>query len=498
MEKYEVIRTLGKGTGGKVLLATEMGSGRHVAIKEIILDPKKKTRTKEAVLKEASILAHLKHPHVVSLQESFFDPSEEQLFIVQDFCDGGTLRDEIVATKEKNSSFSEQQIMQWFVQLTMALHHIHSKRVLHRDLKSQNVFLTKKGVVKIGDFGISRMMENSFDMAQTICGTPCYLSPELCQDVPYSSKADVWALGCLLFEMCVLRYAFEANNYLSLMYKIVKVDHGEIPSQYSSSLAELIKQLLAKSPDDRPSAGTVLNLPFVQEHLAIFIKEKERQLLETAPGSKNKSPNLLHRPLSAERIRSLDENGRKGEKSRCKSAQPMNRRQREVTAEEKNEVNQAKEEDNSWEYTDDFESDESDSDEDSEMNGDSAKKPLSAAKLRENRDDEEGDNAYPDDFEDDSDEEVLDDILSNARAAQDAEEEEIVEDIETPSSCKQKLKEQMINVIGEKRFEEVRERCARRELGGDQRPEFERLDGSEMMETCYLVNELFIDSEDVN
>ncbi|XP_078363568.1 serine/threonine-protein kinase Nek1-like isoform X2 [Oculina patagonica] len=509
MEKYEVIRTLGKGAGGRVLLATEKEDKRHVAIKEIILDPNKKNKTKDAVLKEASILAHLKHPHVVSLQESFFDSSEELLFIVQDFCDGGTLQDQIVNAREKNSPFSEEQIMQWFIQMTMALHHIHSKKVLHRDLKSQNVFLTKKGVIKIGDFGISRMMENTFDMAQTCCGTPCYLSPELCQDMPYSSKADVWALGCLLFEMCALRYAFDASNFVSLFYKIVKVDHGEVPSQYSSSLEALIKQLLAKSPDDRPSAGTVLNLSFVQEHLAVFIKEKEnlqealhaKQLLKTTAGNRNKSPSMPQRPSSAAGIKSPDENG-KMTKARCKSAQPMNRGHQQTASEEKKEIDSVKQAEDPGEYSDDFDesADEEYSDEfeeESELNGDSLKKPMSATKHKEKRDEQEFEDEYPDDFEDDSEEEVLDDILTNARAAQDAEvEEELVEDTDRPSSCKQKLKEHVITVLGERMFEEVRERFARGELEGDQRPEFEKLTGSEMMETCYLVNELFIGPEE--
>ncbi|CAH3188936.1 unnamed protein product, partial [Porites evermanni] len=119
MERYDVIKTIGKGAGGKVLLATEKNSSRHVAIKEIILDPNKKNRTKEAVLKEASILAHLKHPHVVSLQESFFDPSEEKLFIVQDFCDGGTLHEKIVSARENNSPFSENQIMQVSINISL-------------------------------------------------------------------------------------------------------------------------------------------------------------------------------------------------------------------------------------------------------------------------------------------------------------------------------------------------------------------------------------------
>ncbi|KAJ7380843.1 hypothetical protein OS493_007233 [Desmophyllum pertusum] len=477
MDRFEVIRTIGKGAGGRVFLATEKESSRHVAIKEIILDPNKKNRTKEAVLKEASILAHLKHPHVVLLQESFFDSSEEQLFIVQDFCDGGTLHDQIVHAREKNAPFTEEQIMQWFIQMTMALHHIHSKKVLHRDLKSQNVFLTKKGVIKIGDFGIARMMENTFDMAQTCCGTPCYLSPELCQDMPYSSKADVWALGCLLFEMCALRYAFDASNFVSLFYKIVKVDHGEVPSQYSSSLGDLIQQLLAKSPDERPSAGTILNLSFVQEHLAVFIKEKEnlqealhaKQLLKTAAGNRNKSPSMHQRPSSAAGIKSPDENG-KVTKARCKSAQPMNRGNQQIPLQENKEVDPIKLADDPGEYSDDFDesADEEYSDEfdeDSELNGDSLKKPMSATKLKEKRDDEEAENEYPDDFEDDSEEEVLDDILTNARAAQDAEvvEEEFVEDVDRPPSCKQKLKEHVITVIGEKNVRgSTRKVCSRR------------------------------------
>ncbi|CAH3161385.1 unnamed protein product [Porites lobata] len=508
MESYDVIKTIGKGASGTVLLATEKKSSRHVAIKEITLDPNKKNRTKEAVLKEASILAQLKHPHVVSFQESFFDPSEETLFIVQDFCDGGTLHDKIVSARESNSPFSEKQIMQWFVQMAMALQHIHSKKVLHRDLKPQNVFLTKKDVVKIGDFGIAKMLENTFDVAQTWCGTPCYLSPELCQNVPYSSKADVWALGCLLLEMCVLQYAFNAGSLISLFCKIVKVDHAEVPSQYSSSLSSLVSLLLSKSQDERPSAGAILKLPFVKEHLAILIKEREalnaKQLLKTTGGSRNKSPSSHQRPSSASVIKSLDKKGRML-RGRCKSAQPMNRRQQQVIVQEKKDVDQTNVADDPGEYSDDFDEldDEEYSDESDEgSNGDSPKKPVSAAKKEENGEDEEAEVEYPDDFEDDSEEEILDDILTNARAAQDAEavEEEIVEDLDRPLSCKQKLKEQVISFIGEKTFEEVRERFARGEMGSDQteRPEFEKLSGSEMMETCYLVNELFIGPEDDN
>lgn len=386
--------------------------------------------------------------------------------------------------------------MQWFVQMAMGLCHIHSKKVLHRDLKPQNVFLTKKGVVKIGDFGIAKMMENTFDMAQTCCGTPFYLSPELCQDMPYSSKADIWALGCLLFEMCALHHAFEAANLISLSYKIMKVEYGEVPSQYSSSLATLIKQLLTKAPDDRPSAGTLLNHPFVQEHLAAFIKEKEniqealhaKLLLNAAPGNRIKLPNVKQRPSSAEGQRKSSNQNGSVARARCKSAQSTRLAQPAVS--ENEETDHTKQDDDVDEYPDDFE----ESDDEDDFDEEFQKRPTSFATL----DEKEHDYEYPDDFEEDSEEEILDDILTNARAAKDAEvgEEENIEDLDSPVSCKQKLKEEMINVIGEKIFEEVCEKVARRKYDDDQSREFEKLDGSDMMQTCYLVNELFIQQEE--
>lgn len=211
---------------------------------------------------------------------------------------------------------------------------------------------------------------------------------------------------------------------------------------------------------------------------------------------------MPQRPSSATGIKSPDVN-RKLTKVRCKSAQPMHRRLQPIPTEEKKDVSPVRQLEDPGEYSDDFDdSDDEDYsdefDDDRELNGDSPKKPLSAAKLKESEVEEEPENEYPDDFEDDSEEEALDDILTNARAAQDGEvaEEEVVEDSDGSLSCKQKLKEHVITVIGEKMFEEVRERFARGELETDQRPEFEQVTGSEMMETCYLVNELFIGSEE--
>ena len=123
----------------------------------------------------------------------------------------------------------------------MALLYIHEKKILHRDIKTQNIFLTSNGTVKLGDFGISKVLENSITSANTVVGTPYYLSPEACENLPYSSKSDIWALGCVLYELCTLKHAFDASNLLSLVYKIVKGDYESIPALYSKDMRQLVK-----------------------------------------------------------------------------------------------------------------------------------------------------------------------------------------------------------------------------------------------------------------
>ena len=135
-----------------------------------------------------------------------------------------------------DTQFSEGVILNWFLQTCMALMYIHQKKILHRDIKTQNIFLTSNGTIKLGDFGISKILENSITQAKTTVGTPYYLSPEACQNQNYNSKSDVWALGCVLYELCTLKHAFDASNLLGLVYKIVKGTYEPIPKIYSERL----------------------------------------------------------------------------------------------------------------------------------------------------------------------------------------------------------------------------------------------------------------------
>ena len=125
---------------------------------------------------------------------------------------------------------------------------------------------SRNETVKLGDFGISKEIDHTLDKANTCVGTPCYLSPELCQDIPYNFKSDIWALGCLVFEMCALKPAFDAANLISLFYKIVNGKYSSLPNTCSISLKELVAKILVRDPKERPTANQLLRLPILQRY----------------------------------------------------------------------------------------------------------------------------------------------------------------------------------------------------------------------------------------
>ena len=134
---------------------------------------------------------------------------------------GGDLGDKIKEGKASGKLFPEEQVLNWFTQIVLAMKHVHDRKIIHRDIKSQNVFLTKSGMAKLGDFGVARVMNNTRDLAATVIGTPYYLSPEIVQSNSYDMKTDIWSLGVLLYEMCACRPPFNGENLHMLAIQIV-------------------------------------------------------------------------------------------------------------------------------------------------------------------------------------------------------------------------------------------------------------------------------------
>ncbi|NWT64032.1 NEK1 kinase, partial [Prunella himalayana] len=266
MDKYIKVRKIGEGSFGKAILVRAKENGQQYVIKEINIS-KMSNKEREESRREVAVLANMKHPNIVLYRESF----EENgcLYIVMDYCEGGDLFKKINA--QKGILFSEDQILDWFVQICLALKHIHDRKILHRDIKSQNIFLTKDGTIQLGDFGIARVLNSTAELARTCIGTPYYLSPEICQNKPYNNKSDIWALGCVLYEMCTLKHAFEAGNMKNLVLKIISGPFPPVSMHYSYDLRNLLSQLFKRNPRNRPSVNSILEKNFIAKRVEKFL-----------------------------------------------------------------------------------------------------------------------------------------------------------------------------------------------------------------------------------
>ena len=289
-ERYALIKLLGEGSYGKCFLVQGQSQSTPYVIKQIDIRHMNPVE-KEETIKEAGILGSLDHPYIVKLKEAYIS-KKGKLCIVMDYADGGDLSS-IIKTRH-GERFPENQVLDWFVQLCLALKHIHDRKILHRDLKSQNIFLMKNGSIKLGDFGIAKILSQTMENAKTMVGTPYYLSPELIDNKPYNFKSDIWSLGVLLYEMCALEPPFVSNSIHGLALKIVRGVYSPLPTEYSRDLRTLLGFLLAIEPRDRPNIHQVLKMPIVLSRI--------QSLLSASKLKEEFSHTILHnRPVTEER-----------------------------------------------------------------------------------------------------------------------------------------------------------------------------------------------------
>ena len=170
------------------------------------------TRKKKSRLCKRRRLWNLYDTRTLLVLKKYIKLNQNKLCIVMEFADGGDLQSKIKELKDSKSRFSEDEILNIFTQIWLAIKHLHDRKILHRDLKSQNIFLTKNGIVKLGDFGIAKVLSHTKENVQTIVGTPYYLSPEIVENNPLNYKSDIWSLGILLYEMCALQPPFNGTS----------------------------------------------------------------------------------------------------------------------------------------------------------------------------------------------------------------------------------------------------------------------------------------------
>ncbi|XP_048724617.2 serine/threonine-protein kinase 36 isoform X4 [Caretta caretta] len=254
MEKYHVLEMIGEGSFGRVYKGRRKYSAQVVALKFI---PKVGRSEKELknLQREIEIMRGLHHPNIVQMLDSF--ETDKEVVVVTDYAEG-----ELFQILEDDGNLPEDQVQGIAAQLVSALYYLHSHRILHRDMKPQNILLSKGGVIKLCDFGFARAMSINTMVLTSIKGTPLYMSPELVQEKPYDHTADLWSVGCILYELFVGTPPFYTNSIFQLVSLIIK-DPIKWPKTMSPSFKNFLQGLLMKDPCQRLSWPELLHHPFI-------------------------------------------------------------------------------------------------------------------------------------------------------------------------------------------------------------------------------------------
>ncbi|XP_048035564.1 serine/threonine-protein kinase ppk11-like [Megalobrama amblycephala] len=257
--EYTIIRELGQGNSGRAFLVKNPEED-FLVVKEIYYRHNRNFNL-EAVKNEIDVLKNLHHGYVVGYEGSFEDRESGFFYIVSEYCAGGDLF-KMMQTQNNIGFFEEQQILEWLVQICLALQYLHKNNVLHRDIKPQNVFLTEDGYINLGDFGCSKVRQSADEYATSVVGAELYTSPEIYQN-RHNSKSDIWSLGWLIHDLCMLDVWSNIIERRCVHANSLRGTKPDISNRYSNNLQTLIKEMLSCDPRDRPSADEILAKPFL-------------------------------------------------------------------------------------------------------------------------------------------------------------------------------------------------------------------------------------------
>ncbi|XP_033115917.1 serine/threonine-protein kinase Nek2-like [Anneissia japonica] len=276
LEDYEILYKIGSGSYGTCKKIRRKADGKILLWKEMDYGTMTETE-KQMLVSEVNLLRELKHQHIVRYYDRIVDRSHSTIYIVMEFCEGGDLSAIISKCKRDRKYLEEDFVWKILSQTTLALQECHrrgsGRAILHRDLKPANVFLDANHNVKLGDFGLARVLSHDTSFAKTFVGTPYYMSPEQMNHQSYNEKSDIWSLGCLIYELCALSPPFTAVNQKALAVKIKDGTFKSIPHQYSADLNTLIFQMLKVNSILRPSIEEILKHP----RLSSIRKEKDKR-----------------------------------------------------------------------------------------------------------------------------------------------------------------------------------------------------------------------------
>ena len=275
LNDYEILKQIGAGAFSTVSLVKSKKDNLIYALKRVELN-KMMPNEKDNSLNEIRLLASVNHINIISYKESFYEESTNTLNLILEYADAGDLQSKISAHKAVQKYFSEKTIWTIFIQMVRGIKVLHDKNIIHRDLKSANIFLMKNGVCKLGDLNVSKQVQTGLLKTQT--GTPYFASPEVWSGKPYGLKSDIWSLGCILYQMTTLKMPFQGNNFKEVYNNVLKCKYSPLPKIYSEDLDYIIKKLLQIDPVKRPNAKEILEEPIIKNKIRILFSNSEKEI----------------------------------------------------------------------------------------------------------------------------------------------------------------------------------------------------------------------------
>ncbi|KAG2454506.1 hypothetical protein HYH02_000353 [Chlamydomonas schloesseri] len=284
-DDYKQLRQIGKGAFGTAHIVEHKVTGERFVLKRVRL-ARQSAKERQCSVRELLLLSNLRHRNVLDFKGCWVEGGCNLCLLVE-LCESGDLFTQIKLRAQSGVHFSEEHLQEMAVQLLSAVAYLHRSSIAHRDLKSSNVLITGEGCLKLADFGLSTVLHDDGTgqlLTKTVVGTPNYMSPCVLQEKPYGMPNDIWGLGCVLYEVSALKPAFQAFNMAGLIKRVTTGAAPAMPTCYSENWRGLIRCMLTKEPELRPSAAQLLELDWLQPAVRRVAARFGQELPQGAPG----------------------------------------------------------------------------------------------------------------------------------------------------------------------------------------------------------------------
>lgn len=274
-EIFKKIKKIGKSNSNfHCYLIRSTKSFEEYAYKIINISDSNNELSKK-IMNDIEILKNLNHPNIILLKNAYFSDNKKYLYVFTEYADDGDLQMKLDEHQKNNKNFEEDTLLDWLMQICLALKYIHNENILHRDIKPSNIFLMKQKIIKLGDFGVAKSLTSSLKYTKTMVATPQYLAPEIIKKEGYSFKADIFSLGVTFFQLIYLAYPFEGVTDEEIQKNISEGITKKISTsyKYDKKFLELINDMMANRPDERPSAEEILEKGIIKTRMECYLQE---------------------------------------------------------------------------------------------------------------------------------------------------------------------------------------------------------------------------------